>query len=161
MIATSDAVILLVSASLLATGVYRWQSSLDSFNLESVHGRDLVTSVVTSSPSNESTAYVEGDRPVIMKTEGGVLMGKPTVTGAAITAQSGQPGAAINENPNTGNTGGDATQLFGTHIVKSGDTLSALSDRYGTTVPDLQSINGIDGSLITVGQQLRYPLPLN
>lgn len=161
MIATSDAVILLVSASLLATGVYRWQSNMGSPNPESVHGRDLVTSVVTSSPGNDSTAYYEGNRPVIMKTEGGVLMGKPAVTDAAITAEYSQPGAAINVNSNTGNTGDDTTQFFGTHIVESGDTLSALSSRYGTTVPDLQSINGIDGSLITVGQQLRYPLPLN
>jgi len=46
---------------------------------------------------------------------------------------------------------------YGRYIVVSGDSLSAIALRFGTTVADLQRINGIEGSLINVGQELRYP----
>jgi LysM repeat protein len=41
------------------------------------------------------------------------------------------------------------------HTVQPGDTLYSLSRRYGTTVENIQSLNGLSGTLIRVGQQLR------
>jgi len=46
---------------------------------------------------------------------------------------------------------------FHTHIVKSGDVLSRIAVRYKTTVAELQSLNGINGTVIHVGQTLVYP----
>lgn len=43
------------------------------------------------------------------------------------------------------------------HIVRRGDTLSALAVRYGTTVREIQAANGLQGDLIRVGQRLRIP----
>lgn len=44
------------------------------------------------------------------------------------------------------------------YSVVSGDTLSAIAKRHGTTVPALAQLNGIkDPSLIRVGQTLRIP----
>lgn len=51
--------------------------------------------------------------------------------------------------------------LYGTYTVVSGDYLSKIAQRYGTTVRTLQDINGISGSRIDVGQKLQYPLPAN
>lgn len=42
-----------------------------------------------------------------------------------------------------------------THKVVSGDTLSALAKRYGTTVKELKSINGLKSDLIKIGQTLK------
>ena len=42
-----------------------------------------------------------------------------------------------------------------THKVVSGDTLSALAKRYGTTVKELKDINGLKSDLIKVGQTLK------
>ena len=41
------------------------------------------------------------------------------------------------------------------HVVVRGDTLSKLAIRYGVTVEDLRSWNGIEGDLIEVDQVLR------
>lgn len=42
-----------------------------------------------------------------------------------------------------------------THTVKSGDTLYSLAKKYGTTVNELKSINGLKSDLIKVGQVLK------
>ena len=45
----------------------------------------------------------------------------------------------------------------GTHLVRSGETLSHLARRYGVTVGAIRRANGISGDLIRVGQRLRIP----
>ena len=40
------------------------------------------------------------------------------------------------------------------HIVKSGETLWIIANRYGTTVNNLKTWNGLTGDLIRVGQSL-------
>jgi membrane-bound lytic murein transglycosylase D len=43
------------------------------------------------------------------------------------------------------------------HVVRSGDTLGGISQRYGTAVAALRSANNLRGSLIRVGQVLLIP----
>ncbi len=43
------------------------------------------------------------------------------------------------------------------HTVKKGDTLSALSRKYGTSISKIQSANKIKGSVIRLGQVLTIP----
>ncbi|UUX33680.1 LysM peptidoglycan-binding domain-containing protein [Fundicoccus culcitae] len=45
------------------------------------------------------------------------------------------------------------------HTVVSGDTLYKIAERYGVTVAQLRSWNGISGDLIRVGQVLRLTAP--
>lgn len=55
------------------------------------------------------------------------------------------------------NNGGNSG-VSQTYTVKSGDTLSGIASRYGTTVSALASLNGISNpNLIHVGQTLRIP----
>lgn len=44
-----------------------------------------------------------------------------------------------------------------THTVKSGEYLNLLAKRYDTSVEELQQINGLNGTVIQVGQDLLYP----
>jgi len=44
-----------------------------------------------------------------------------------------------------------------THIVKPGDTLSALARRYNTTVKALQQLNRLRGTRLSLNQRLRVP----
>ncbi len=43
----------------------------------------------------------------------------------------------------------------GIHVVKRGESLGTIARRYGTTVPRLQSLNGIKGTRVIAGQALR------
>jgi len=45
----------------------------------------------------------------------------------------------------------------GTYVVRSGDSLSAIAQRHGTTVSALQRANGVSGSAIRIGQKLIIP----
>lgn len=45
----------------------------------------------------------------------------------------------------------------GTHIVRPGETLSAIAKRHGTTVHALKRANGMSGSVVRAGQRLRLP----
>lgn len=43
------------------------------------------------------------------------------------------------------------------HTVVVGDTLEEIAETYATTVADLRASNGIEGSLILIGQRLKLP----
>ena len=43
------------------------------------------------------------------------------------------------------------------HVIASGDTLSAISERYEVSVNKIKSANGLSGSVIRVGQKLIIP----
>lgn len=43
------------------------------------------------------------------------------------------------------------------YVVRSGDTLWLLAQRYNTTVDAIQNLNGLSGSALSVGQILRIP----
>lgn len=59
-----------------------------------------------------------------------------------------------NDNPN----GGEPNTRTITYVVRSGDTLSGIATRYGTTVQELASINGIiNPNLIYPGENIRIP----
>ncbi len=45
-----------------------------------------------------------------------------------------------------------------THTVRRGETLSTIGSRYGVAISRIQSENGVRGSRILVGQQLRIPV---
>jgi LysM repeat protein len=43
------------------------------------------------------------------------------------------------------------------YIVKSGDTLSRIAKRYGTTIRAIESANGLSTTHIKVGEKLKIP----
>jgi len=49
----------------------------------------------------------------------------------------------------------DARAVPSTHTVRSGETLSGIASKYGTSTSSLQQRNGISGSKIVVGQKLK------
>jgi LysM repeat protein len=54
--------------------------------------------------------------------------------------------------------GPESGSTLGTHTIAAGDTLGLLAERYGTTVEELMSLNGLTNpDLIQVGQSLQVP----
>ena len=45
----------------------------------------------------------------------------------------------------------------GTHVVRSGETLSTIAKRHGVSIQALRRANGMTGSVIRAGQRLRLP----
>lgn len=50
-----------------------------------------------------------------------------------------------------------AVEGWGSYTVQSGDSLSRIASRTGTTVSELQRVNGLSGSTIFAGQELQVP----
>lgn len=69
-----------------------------------------------------------------------------------IPAGTGATGAATEMTASSGTSGGE--QIY---IVKSGDTLSRIAKRYGTTPRAIQSANGLPTTRILVGEKLKIP----
>ena len=54
-------------------------------------------------------------------------------------------------------SGSAAPASAGTHVVRSGETLSHLAVRYGTTSAAIRAANGMSGSTIVIGKRLTIP----
>ena len=52
-------------------------------------------------------------------------------------------------------TGNNTNTAYEYHKVKSGETLGTIASRYGTTVREVQRINGLNSTKIYVGQRLK------
>lgn len=171
MIAKSDMVILLLSASLLAAGIVRWQANLANLSRPAaiVTAPKLIqpdqSSQLTASPAIQQNAPTT--RSVSANTQFGATGGNNTVGTTNATGNTQQTGLSGAAAPlvTTANQTQQATAvnepLYGAYIVVYGDYLSKIANNFGTTVETLQRINNISGSRIDVDQQILYPLPAN
>ncbi|MDR0405045.1 MAG: LysM peptidoglycan-binding domain-containing protein [Oscillospiraceae bacterium] len=60
--------------------------------------------------------------------------------------------------PGTGSGGGGGTEPdYILHVVRSGDTLWTLAQRYGTTVAAIRALNNLTSDALSIGQQIKIP----
>ena len=172
LIAKSDVVIMVVSLSLLAAGIYRWQNNLSQASeTRTAASSSAATQSGNSQRSSSLAAKPETATPGVTRT-GGTDMDTPVGNnfgnaGKANAAQAATQNTTVSSG-NTATTAGQSSlgnatgqPMYGTYEVTSGDTLSRIAINHGTTVDTLRTINDISGSLITIGQNIRYPLPAN
>lgn len=185
MIAKSDLIILAVSTTALAVGVYRWQTNARVPTV--AVAPPPVERVVERTPESDDGAAAAGadtdplvgnvppEEPVVVRR----VADAPASTGAGdepaapdvvVTAAPGRVDAAPAPSPtsspapsslpaSSGTGGGEP--LYGRHVIENGEYLGLLAERFGTSVATLQSINELDGTTILVGDELLYPLPAN
>ncbi|MFK7854513.1 MAG: LysM peptidoglycan-binding domain-containing protein [Granulosicoccus sp.] len=184
MIAKSDVIILVVSASALAAGIYRWQSNIASY--APVQTTASAPATTTLNPNTQASAIIAnsqqaGNNPSLTTTgtaingnSGSTIavngsIAQPSSVGTTVQASSSTINNASTANVSVGNNNQDAgstlTQvaepLYGSYLVKSGDYLGKIAQTYGTTVSELRRINNISGSIIEIDQEILYPLPAN
>lgn len=163
-IAKSDIVILTAAVFALLFSLSRWseldppnrgQASLAAPPSETSSGAPTSTretepatsAAERSPPPAAATGESRPSSPVLSSRE-------PTgASGSTTAAAPGGSGAADDEAPSDSRTD---TLEEGVHVVVSGDTLGALAERFGTSTASLQELNSLDGTLIVVGQELRY-----
>lgn len=167
MIAMSDAVIILVSASALGAGIYRWQNSIDPHTLaRSAPPVATITQGANSQPNTSGNLAASNENA--SPTQAGSALGRPaadlqniaTDGNATVSSQNSGQGSS-NTQGISGSSNDNSGPLYGIYSVRSGDSLSLIAQRFGSTVANLQDVNNIKGTLITVGQELLYPLPAN
>ncbi len=171
MIAVSDAVLVLVSATALVAGLYRWQNNLESVperapTTQSSSSASSSASGTPNSTNNPSASQNSNTNTSAVNSNQGTTEPNNPVTTELGTQPSEDPSPVVNlQSEQTRSI--DANQAIGdapalaSYTIVSGDNLVRLAIRFGTSVRVLQEINGIQGSLIQVGQQIRYPLPAN
>jgi len=158
-IAKSDLFILVLSASLLAVGIARWQSNVSK--MEQVHAQQTLNAPAASSRSNGPAVSALGENNNAIRTTVTTVTGIQTSSSASAPVSVDTPVNATQSSQAAVPVTQLAEPLYGTYTVVAGDYLSKIAVQYGTTVQTLQDINNIQGTLIDVGQQLRYPLPAN
>jgi len=163
-IAKSDLFILVVSASLLGAGIYRWQNNISlmaSNGQKAPSGQRIsptentVVSAINNNVTRTTVTTVTG-----VQTSSSIAGGQSEVsrvTGTSVTNGASQSDQAFTD---AANIAQPEQALYGSYTVVSGDYLSKIAQQYNTTVKELQDINNINGTLIDIGQVIRYPLQL-
>jgi LysM repeat protein len=104
----------------------------------------------TASPSPSATGAASMD-----PSPGPSRRPSPTPAASPSTGPTNSPSAGPTAAPTTSASAATSTR---TYTVRSGDTLSAIAARFGTTIAVLRDLNDIaDPSLLRVGQDLRIP----
>jgi len=141
MIAISDIVILTVSSALLAVALTRSFGASDATTSNPApQPRTTQTQNATQNNTAQSNNQVSDQTQSTANT---TQLQNDTESQA--TSQTVEP-IVVETEPQ-----------FSTHTVRSGDSLSQIASRYGTTVAKLQELNDLSGTRILVGQKLRYP----
>jgi len=157
MIAKSDILILTVATALLVFTLMR-STVLDPSGPPT--GQiSAATGGVNSSLTNtagkpvvETVSYTASSTSTSTTNESGVLLDSDS--GAVAVTQVDSSESTEFQQPEI-----IREAAFKTHIVKSGEYLGMLAQRYNTTVGTLQVLNNLEGSTIYVGQSLVYPEP--
>jgi LysM repeat protein len=127
------AAVLVVTVAIVAFAAARWPFG------------QAGTAVASPSPSAPATA---SPRPTPSPTRAATAAPSPTVA----------PTPAATRTPRPARTPKPTAVAARTYTVKSGDTLSAIAARYGTTVEAIAKLNGISNTrLIRPGQVLKIP----
>lgn len=147
--AKSDWVILVLSASLLAAGLYNWH-----LNLEHARGARLsaAPSASATSPQDASARVLDNDG-----TSGAASALVTPLPSALVEV----PANALGEPVTIAEAPAGTSQSLGSYRVVYGDYLGLIAQRFNTDIATLRELNGISGSVIQVGQEIRYPLPAN
>jgi len=163
-IARSDLFILIISASLLVVGIVRWQSNMSSLTVAANQPRPAQSAVAVNPPRAVSTNTTMAAPAVATSTATSVntlttqaASESTLIATPANATQATTTTAASSDNQ----TGQPNEPLYGVYIVQSGDFLGRIAEEHGTSVATLRQINNISGSLINVGQEIKYPMPAN
>ncbi|EJE97420.1 LysM peptidoglycan-binding domain-containing protein [Liquorilactobacillus mali] len=73
------------------------------------------------------------------------------------SSESSKKSSVTASSEETDSTASTASSTYKRYVVESGDTLSSIASRYGTTVTRLMSINDLSTGTISAGTTLRIP----
>ena len=168
MIALSDIIILTVSGALLVVALMRAYSPDNTDVQQNPVGQVQQQPAAASTPAQSNQGQ---------SNQGQSNQGQATQAQAS-QEQSNNPaaisgnGTAPTDNTQTATSGLSQAQqpaaetptptpeiVLESYTVQSGDSLSLIASRTGSSVQELQAINRLNSTVIQIGQVLRYPAP--
>jgi len=159
-ISKSDLVILVVSCSALAVGVFRWHQNTQDVSAITIPA-SANSRVIVEPIQNDSALPVFKTAQV---PDTSTISAQPiNVTSQTASLTANQPVEQTLPQPVpvvevvVASANADALEL-GTHEVRSGDYLGKIASQYNTDVQTLRDLNDISGSVIQIGQEILYPL---
>jgi len=115
--------------------------------------------LVISPPESKSKA--DPGRTVATATPAVLATATATRPGASLTPirTPSTPGASVTTSASPGASPAASTTPGGerSHTVAPGDTLSAIASKFGTTVEEIKSLNGLTSDTLQIGATLRIP----
>jgi LysM repeat protein len=108
-------------------------------------------------PVLTETASIDATRAEVANTARTV---KETVTDQTPfrpTPMKEEPATSVTKATSTPNSSGAAVASGTTYTVVRGDTLSGIASRHGLNVSAIQQANGLNSSMIRIGQELKLP----
>ena len=166
MVAVSDAVLVLVSATVLGAGLLHWQNNVDkaiSASQRPVNSAQINQQPLPASVPAEQNILVAQREPITSANSFAAEQANyeaPADQTNGADSGSSAPTVPANDGNGTVSPALNAP-LYGDYFVQSGDSLSQIAEQYSTSVSVLQELNGLNGTVIRIGQQLQYPLPAN
>lgn len=125
-----------------------------------------MTSATKAPRSRPRPAATSGSTRIVLRIAAPVVFLVAIIALVSIAMQSGIVGGATDVSPTptpkvTKTKGGQSTSA-GTkkYAVKSGDSLSAIAARFGTSVSEIQALNPeLSASTLVVGEKILVPIP--
>lgn len=96
----------------------------------------LNSSIALAQDQNLVNVILDG-KPAVLNTKTGITQ--------FVDSKSDKPQVSIQDN----------TDIITTHVVAQGDTLYAISNTYGVSIPHIKSINNLSSNLLKIGQVLK------
>lgn len=162
-ISKSDIIILVLSSSALAFGVFRWHENTQNVSAITIPASS--THVVVEPLQDNNTLPLVGAIDNGNTNQGALPADTTTAVTQSTTPSiepvvSAEPVVESNQGAAVVVTAQNLTESanLGKHQVRSGDYLGKIATQYGTDVQTLQSLNNISGSVIQIGQEILYPL---
>lgn len=152
MIAKSDLTILTLASAAVVMAVMKLGPPATPANAIVTTGGPIQTTVEPATgnqPATVPTTLVESDPVDGTSMETTVVSAEPVPSGGSETMAS-------TIDPTVTQFPDPAAEVFSTHVVRSGESLSVIARRYDTTVNDLMSLNNLNNYTIFVGQELIY-----
>ena len=141
-------------------------SNVDSIGTENIDGKKYVIHRVEKSEGLYSIARKYGSTAKAIQESNNLTttvldlgqllkvpytMKSPSTTATKEVYEEVTPKTSIPTNPKSN------IDVYATHVVKKGETLYAISQKYGTSLTELKKINNISQNSLEVGQKLKVP----
>ncbi len=166
MVAKSDIVILLLSASVLGFGLTRLDFDSAPYSnrvaapSNTLQQREPDSYTVRTTTNNTSAGSTTINTPPLPATPETVIMQASGQSETPVIAADLPASASTNtlEQIESETVQSEVFVPNAFHRVRRGESLSLLARRYNTTVEELQRLNNLTGTVIQIDQQLLYPV---